>query len=133
MRELAQMSLVACAERFAATEKTHVWLGGSFGRRTGGRYSDVDLAIAPSDAEVVRRFIYGYAQPVFLSKMENPRGILIIIYENGAAVDLEALAQIGFASGGGFWFTGTIQKRTVQRGIKWQKGRSRVIMGGPFN
>ena len=79
MRELAQMGLIAYAERFAAAEKTHVWLGGSFWRGTGGRYSDVDLAIVPSDAEVVRRFIYGYAQPVFLSKTENPRRILIII------------------------------------------------------
>lgn len=103
MEKLPQMDLIAYAERFAAAEKTHVWLGGSFGRGTGGRYSDVDLAMAPSDTEVVRRFIYGYAQPVFLSKTENPRGILIVVYENGIAVDLEVLEQIDFASGGGFF------------------------------
>lgn len=103
MEKLPQMDLIAYAERFAAAEKTHVWLGGSFGRGVGGRYSDVDLAMAPSDTEVVRRFIYGYAQPVFLSKTENPRGILIVVYENGVAVDLEVLEQIDFASGGGFF------------------------------
>lgn len=38
--------------------------------------------------------IYGYGKPVYISFTHKPLGILIIIYEDGVAVDLEIIKQI---------------------------------------
>ena len=38
--------------------------------------------------------IYGYGNPVFLSRTDNPMGILIVIYEDGVSVDLEIVESI---------------------------------------
>ena len=38
--------------------------------------------------------IYGYGQPVYISYTSNPPGILIAIYEDGVALDLEIIEKV---------------------------------------
>lgn len=42
----------------------------------------------------MNRLIYGYGKPVYISHTHKPFGILIIIYEDGVAVDLEVIENI---------------------------------------
>lgn len=81
------------AKQFAEKNKCHIWLGGSFAKGTATLFSDVDISVC-CDAEKLNKFIYGYKKPVYISYTINPLGILIIIYEDGVAVDLEIIEKI---------------------------------------
>lgn len=90
-----QKEFLAYAEEFARENCVHLWLGGSFLRGDSSPYSDVDLAFLAREAEFVRAFLWGYSsRPIYLSKTSRPRGILIVIYENGVCVDLEILSGL---------------------------------------
>ena len=81
------------AKQFAEENKCHIWLGGSFAKGTATLFSDVDISVY-CDSERINEFICGYKKPVFISYTQNPKGILIIIYEDGVAVDLEIIEKI---------------------------------------
>lgn len=88
-----QQRYIKYVRQFAEENKCHIWLGGSFLCGTATLYSDVDIS-AHCNSDYLRRLIYGYGNPVYLSFTHKPLGILIIIYEDGVAVDLEIIKKI---------------------------------------
>lgn len=49
------------------------------------------------DKDTLRAFIRGYGTPIYISYTTNPEGIIIVIYEDGVAVDLEVIESIEIA------------------------------------
>lgn len=98
---LNQEKYIRYIAEFAAENKIHIRLGGSFQKGTATPYSDVDISVE-GDASQVKRLIYGYGQPVFLSHTTNPMGILVVIYADGVQVDLEVVRDFGAAGTGYF-------------------------------
>ncbi len=91
-----QQYYIEYVKRFAEENKCHIWLSGSFVSGTASLYSDVDIS-AYCNAEHLNRLIYGYGKPVYISFTHKPLGILIVIYEDGVAVDLEIIEKIDIA------------------------------------
>ena len=88
-----QNRYIEYARNYAETHGKHIWLGGSFLRGNPTAFSDVDISVL-LDKDSLRTFIYGYGEPVYLSYTTNPEGIIIVIYEDGVAVDLEVIGSI---------------------------------------
>lgn len=88
-----QKEYIEYVKSFAESNKAHVWLGGSFLRGNPTPYSDVDIS-ALMDKGTLKDFIYGYNEPVYISYTTNPEGIIIVIYEDGVAVDLEVIESV---------------------------------------
>ena len=88
-----QLKYIEYIKEFAYKNYVHTWLGGSFLRGNSTPFSDVDISIY-CNADLLNKFIYGYGKPVYISYTTNPRGILIVIYEDGVAVDLEVIKNI---------------------------------------
>ena len=85
-----QRKYIEYAGNYAESSGNHIWLGGSFLRGNPTLFSDVDIS-ACMDKESLREFIRGYGDPVYISYTTNPEGIIIVIYEDGVAVDLEVV------------------------------------------
>ncbi len=88
-----QQQYIDYVMRFAKENKSHIWLSGSFLHGTSTVFSDVDIS-AFCNAENLNKLIYGYGKPVYISFTHKPLGILIVIYEDGVAVDLEIIEKI---------------------------------------
>lgn len=88
-----QKKFIEYVKDFAYENKVHIWLGGSFLRGNASSFSDVDISVL-GDSSLVEKLIYGYGKPVFLSHTSNPKGILIVIYEDGVAVDLDVIKSV---------------------------------------
>ena len=88
-----QREYIDYVSEFAGTHMKHIWLGGSFLRGNPTVFSDVDIS-ALLDKDSLLTFIYGYGEPVYLSCTTNPEGIIIVIYEDGVAVDLEVIGLV---------------------------------------
>ena len=88
-----QEKYIEYARDYAEKSRHHVWLGGSFLRGNATAFSDVDIS-ALMGTDSLREFIYGYGNPVYMSYTANPEGIIIVIYENGVAVDLEVIESV---------------------------------------
>lgn len=91
-----QRKYIDYVNHFAETVKKHIWLGGSFLHGDPTPFSDVDISVR-MDLETLREFIYGYGNPIYISYTTNPEGIIIVIYEDGVAVDLEVIESIEIA------------------------------------
>ena len=89
------------AGNYAESSGNHIWLGGSFLRGNPTPFSDVDIS-ACMDKESLREFIRGYGDPVYISYTTNPEGIIIVIYEDGVAVDLEVVESAEVTDNGFF-------------------------------
>lgn len=89
---MLQQNFISYAKQFAQKNHIHIWLGGSFSKGTETPFSDIDLYLKTDNLQAVRDFIYGYnSRPVYISATANPKGILVVIYENGIALDLEII------------------------------------------
>ena len=108
-----QLKFIRYISGFAVANATHIWLGGSFRKGTATPYSDVDISVY-GDPERVKQLIYGYGNPVFLSRTSNPPGILVVVYEDGVAVDLEVVRSIEI-SGAEYFHREDIKQREYQR------------------
>lgn len=91
-----QREYIEYVRKFAEAHGKHIWLGGSFLRGNPTAFSDVDISVL-LDKDSLRTFIYGYGEPVYLSYTTNPEGIIIVIYEDGVAVDLEVIGSVEVA------------------------------------
>lgn len=91
-----QQQYIDYVMRFADENKSHIWLSGSFLHGTATEFSDVDIS-AFCNAENLNKLINSYGKPVYISYTHKPLGILIVIYENGVAVDLEIIEKIDIA------------------------------------
>ena len=99
--ESNQRKYIEYVRNFAEAGQHHIWLGGSFLRGNPTAFSDVDIS-AWLDKAALRDFISGYGKPIFISSTTNPEGILIVIYEDGVAVDLEVIESVDFTDKGFF-------------------------------
>ena len=88
-----QRKYIEYVRNYAESTGNHVWLGGSFLRGNPTPFSDVDIS-ALMGKDSLREFISGYGDPVYLSYTTNPEGIIIVIYEDGVAVDLEVIESV---------------------------------------
>ncbi len=86
---MIQLEFIEYAKRFSYENRVHIKLGGSFSKGTATEFSDVDIYMYTDDRNILQKFIYNYAKPVYISQTENPKGILIVVYENDVAIDLE--------------------------------------------
>lgn len=86
-----QLKFIEYATEFAENNKIPVWLGGSFLRGDATNFSDIDISVMCRNEENLHHFIYGYGKPVYISYTSNPPGILIVIYDDGVALDLEVV------------------------------------------
>jgi len=93
---IKQREYIEYVRKFAEAHGKHIWLGGSFLRGNPTAFSDVDISVL-LDKDSLRTFIYGYGEPVYLSYTTNPEGIIIVIYEDGVAVDLEVIDSVEVA------------------------------------
>lgn len=84
-----QQKFLDYAEKFAAENKTHIILTGSFRKDNATDYSDIDILFCNNDILQIKSFIYGYSLPVYISHTTNPPGIIIVIYSDGVALDIE--------------------------------------------
>ncbi|MCR5848539.1 MAG: nucleotidyltransferase domain-containing protein, partial [Lachnospiraceae bacterium] len=103
-----QLKYIDYIKEFAYKNNVHIWLGGSFLRGNATPFSDVDVSVY-CNADLLDKFIYGYGKPVYISYTTNPRGILIVIYEDGVAVDLEVIKSIDI-SGDEFFYAEDIKE-----------------------
>lgn len=83
-----QTKFIEYAKGFAQSNQRHIWLGGSFLQGNATAFSDVDISVW-CNAEEAKRLIEGYGEVVYLSYTQKPFGILIVIYADGVAVDME--------------------------------------------
>lgn len=93
-----QQKYIDYVMKFAEENKKHIWLCGSFLNGSATLFSDVDISVF-GNADDVQALIYGYGEPVYISYTHNPLGILIVIYEDGVAVDMEIIEKINVADG----------------------------------
>lgn len=91
--EYNQQKYIEYVTRFAEKNKCHVWLGGSFLHCDATAFSDVDISAYCRYNDLID-LIYGYGKPAYISYTQKPLGILIVIYEDGVAVDLEIIEKI---------------------------------------
>lgn len=90
---IMQLKYIEYVEKFANSNKTHIWLGGSFLHGGYTVFSDVDISVFGNE-DILNNLIYGYGRPIYISYTNNPRGILIVIYADGVALDLEIIENI---------------------------------------
>ena len=88
-----QRKYIQYAKEYAEANRKHIWLGGSFLHGNPTTFSDVDIS-ACFGKDSLKEFIYGYGKPIYISHTTNPKGIIIVIYEDGVAVDLEVIESI---------------------------------------
>lgn len=79
-----------CIYEFCKENKLSLILKGSLAKGTATKYSDMDLIILGNIKESkVDEIITLYGKPVMCNFTENPKGILILIYQDGISVDLD--------------------------------------------
>ncbi|MBE5926372.1 MAG: hypothetical protein E7270_05350 [Lachnospiraceae bacterium] len=111
-----QKQYIEYVMRFAKANKIHIWLSGSFLNGTATEFSDVDISVF-CNTEDLKTLIYGYGNPIYISFTHKPLGILIVIYEDGVAVDLEVIDKIEIADSE-FFHTDNIKSYDYYRNEK---------------
>ncbi|WP_291576868.1 nucleotidyltransferase domain-containing protein [Clostridium sp. UBA4548] len=75
---------------FCKNNKFSLILKGSLAKGTATKFSDIDLIILGNlDSSKVDEIISLYGNPVMTNFTENPKGILILVYQDSTSVDLE--------------------------------------------
>ncbi|MBQ8604591.1 MAG: GNAT family N-acetyltransferase [Oscillospiraceae bacterium] len=90
-----QQDFLSYAENFAEEYHTKIKLSGSFRKGTATDFSDIDISFFCNNIDMVRKFIFGYSGPIYISHTTNPPGIIIVIYPDGVALDLDVLPDTG--------------------------------------
>lgn len=75
---------------FCKNNRFSMILKGSLAKGTATKFSDIDLIILGNvDSSKVDEIISLYGNPVMTNFTENPKGILILIYQDNISVDLD--------------------------------------------
>ena len=111
-----QKEFIEYVRNFAENSRNHIWLGGSFLRGNATPFSDVDIS-AFMGLDALRALIYGYGEPVYLSYTTNPEGIIIVIYEDGVAVDLEVIEKVDLPADGFFHMESSKEREYVRSAV----------------
>ncbi len=109
-----QRKYIEYVRDYSQTTRTHIWLGGSFLHGNPTPFSDVDIS-AYTGLDALKTFIYGYGDPIYMSYTSNPEGIIIVIYEDGVAVDLEAIESVDVTDNSCFFHMENIKDRVFKR------------------
>lgn len=76
--------------KFCKENRLSLILKGSLAKDTATKYSDIDLIILGNiEDSKVNELITRYGNPVMTNFTENPKGILILVYDDNIAVDLD--------------------------------------------
>lgn len=76
------------------THKINLLLKGSVSAGKATKFSDIDIVIIEKRDDVIEKIISGYRRIIMSAKTERPKGILILIYENGLCIDLDVRKSI---------------------------------------
>ena len=109
-----QRKYIEYVRDYSQTTGTHIWLGGSFLHGNPTPFSDVDIS-AYMGKDALKSFIYGYGDPIYMSYTSNPEGIIIVIYEDGVAVDLEAIESVDVTDNSCFFHMENIKEHEYRR------------------
>ncbi|WMM26634.1 nucleotidyltransferase domain-containing protein [Tissierella sp. MB52-C2] len=75
---------------FCKNNRFSMILKGSLAKGTATKFSDIDLIILGNiDSHGVDEIISLYGNPVMINFTENPKGILILVYQDNISVDLD--------------------------------------------
>jgi predicted nucleotidyltransferase len=75
---------------FCESNRFSMILKGSLAKGTATKFSDIDLIILGNiDSSKVDEIISLYGNPVMTNFTENPKGILILVYQDNISVDLD--------------------------------------------
>lgn len=81
---------IRCAFEFCKDNGFSMILKGSLAKGTATKFSDIDLIISGNtDNSKVDEVITLYGNPVMTNFTENPKGILILLYQDNISVDLD--------------------------------------------
>ena len=89
-------------------------MGGSFLHGNPTPFSDIDISVFMG-IDDLKAFIYGYGDPIYMSYASNPEGIIIVIYEDGVAVDLEVIESVDVTDNSCFLHMENIKDRVFNR------------------
>ena len=117
-----QQHYLAYIKQFAEKNKCPVWLSGSFLHGCATAFSDIDISVF-CNAKKLNELIYGYGKPVYISYTQKPLGILIVIYEDGVAVDLEIIAKTD-VTGDEYFHTNALAQNKYSRNEELYKAFS---------
>ncbi len=82
------------AASFAKEKDFSLMIKGSIANSTATAYSDIDVLLMCSDEGCVDEFVYGYRPIVMSNKTQRPKGILIVVYDNGICVDIDVRKRV---------------------------------------
>ena len=109
-----QRKYIEYIKDYSQTIRTHIWLGGSFLHGNPTPFSDIDISVFMG-IDDLKAFIYGYGDPIYMSYTSNPEGIIIVIYEDGVAVDLEVIESVDVTDNSCFLHMENIKDRVFNR------------------
>lgn len=76
--------------QFCKDNRYSIILKGSLAKGTATKFSDIDLIILGNiDSSKVDEIITLYGNPVMTNFTENPKGILILVYQDNISIDLD--------------------------------------------
>lgn len=79
---------------FCKSNKINLLLKGSVSTGEATRFSDIDIVIIEDRMDIIEKMVSGYQRIIMSNMTERPKGILIIIYENGLCIDLDVRNSI---------------------------------------
>jgi hypothetical protein len=81
---------IGCVYEFCKDNGFSMILKGSLAKGTSTKFSDIDLIVLGNiDSSKVDEIITLYGNPVMTNFTENPKGILILVYQDNVSVDLD--------------------------------------------
>lgn len=74
--------------------KINLLLKGSVSTGEATKFSDIDIVIIEERDDIIEKIVSGYRSIIMSNKTQRPKGILILIYENGICIDLDVRKSI---------------------------------------
>lgn len=79
---------------FCKEYKINLLLKGSIADGKATAFSDVDIVVIEDEEYIIEKMVSGYKKIIMSNLTERPKGILIIVYENGLCVDLDVRKKV---------------------------------------
>ena len=74
---------------FCKNHHISLLLKGSLAKGTAAEHSDIDIVLLCDDLDLIEKFVSGCGNITMSARTQRPKGILIVVYENGICVDLD--------------------------------------------
>lgn len=79
---------------FCTTNKINLLLKGSVAAGTATKFSDIDIIVLEDKMDMIEQMVSGYKKIIMSNMTERPKGILILIYEDGLCIDLDVRKSV---------------------------------------